>query len=233
MGYRPHHLSGPTTSDGAELQRIYRNRFTERDRRKKEHVWKVIVQSYLQRWIRPQDAVLDLGCGYGEFLNNIQCARRIGVDMNPDSPQRLARGIEFHGCDLTQLSPIRDGEIDVVFTSNTLEHLASKEAVETALGDVRRVLKRGGQLIAMGPNMRILGGLYWDYWDHHVPISDRSLIELLTNLGFNVEQCFPRFLPYTTHSALPKSAWLVWLYLKIPLAWYFLGGQFLIRAHKL
>ena len=155
--------------------------------------------------------MLDLGCGYGEFLNNIQCARRIGVDMNPDSPQRLARGIEFHGCDLTQLSPIRDGEIDVVFTSNTLEHLASKEAVERALGDVRRVLKRGGQLIAMGPNMRILGGLYSDYWDHHVPISDRSLIELLTNLGFNVEQCFPRFLPYTTHSALPKSAWLVWL----------------------
>jgi hypothetical protein len=42
----------------------------------------------------------------------------------------------------------------------------------------------------------------------------------------------PRFLPYTTRSALPKGPGLVALYLKVPIAWRFLGKQFLVVARK-
>jgi hypothetical protein len=65
-----------------------------------------------------------------------------------------------------------------------------------------------------------------------VPITDRSLAEILLNLGYEVVDCIPKFLPYTTCGALPKAGFLVRLYLRVPLAWRIMGRQFLIRARK-
>ncbi|MFH1743488.1 MAG: glycosyl transferase, partial [bacterium] len=103
---------------------------------------------------------------------------------------------------------------------------------EQMIREVHRILKTGGHFIALGPNLRYLPGEYWDFWDHLIPITDRSLTELLENLDFEIVNCYPRFLPYTTRSRLPQAPWLVRLYLKAPLVWKFMGGQFLIRAHK-
>ena len=75
-------------------------------------------------------------------------------------------------------------------------------------------------------------GEYWDFWDHLTPITDRSLVELLEHIDYEVEDCFPKFLPYTTQSSLPKAAWLVRAYLKMPFAWRVLGRQFLVRARR-
>lgn len=216
----------------SETQRLYRLRFSERDRQAKAAVWKILVEDYFQRWVSAEDTVLDLGCGYGEFLNHLHCARRIGVDLNPDSPEFLHPGIEFHPGSVVDLGFLPAESVDVVFTSNVLEHLADKDEVEQLLREARRVLKRGGHLIALGPNLRFLPGRYWDFWDHLVPITDRSLSEVLQNLDFAVADGVPRFLPYTTRCGLPKAGLLVRLYLRVPLAWRFFGGQFLVRARK-
>jgi len=104
--------------------------------------------------------------------------------------------------------------------------------VEKMLGEARRVLKPGGQFIALGPNLRFVGGEYWDFWDHLTPITDRSLAEILTALDFKVVEQRARFLPYTTCSSLPQASWLIRLYLKLPLAWPLFGRQFLLRAAK-
>ena len=217
---------------GEEVRAIYDRRFDDGARRSKDAVWKVIVADFLQRWVRETDAVLDIGCGFGEFLNHVQCRRRIGVDLNPESKAALAPGIEFLQSDATHLSSIADQTIDVVFTSNFMEHLPGKAAVEEMIQEVRRVLVPGGSFVALGPNVRVIPGPYWDFWDHFVPISDRSLTELLETRGFAVTDCYPKFLPYTTRSALPKSPALVRLYLKVPLVWQLLGSQFLVRAKK-
>jgi dolichol-phosphate mannosyltransferase len=216
----------------AESQQLYRLRFSPRDRRKKADVWRVLVRRFFQRWVSEGDVVLDVGCGYGEFLNHLHCARRIGIDLNPDSERLLAPGIEFHAGEAADLSFLPDESVNVVFTSNVLEHLDGKPEVEKLLKEARRVLKPGGHFIAMGPNLRFLPGKYWDFWDHFVPITDRSLVEILLNLGYEVVDCIPKFLPYTTCSALPKSAALVDLYLRVPLVWRIMGRQFLIRARK-
>ena len=63
-------------------------------------------------------------------------------------------------------------------------------------------------------------------------MTDRSLSEVLTLKGFQVETCIGRFLPYTTQGALPTHPFLVRLYLGVPLAWRFLGKQFFIVARK-
>jgi len=216
----------------AEVQRIYRRRFSEPEKLAKAGVWNVLVSRFFQKWVRPGDTVLDLGCGYGEFLNFVQAARLIGVDLNPDSPAHLRSGIEFVQGDVTNLKFLPDASVDFVFTSNLMEHLPGKRDVEQLCREARRVLKVGGHFAMMGPNLRVIPGTYWDFWDHVVPITDRSMTECLENLEFEVVDCYPKFLPYTTRSALPKAPWLVRLYLAMPLAWHVMGGQFLIRARK-
>ena len=77
-----------------ELEQIYRTRFAaNQDYRRR--VWQVLTRHFFGRWLRPTDTVLDLGCGYGEFINQIQCAKKFGMDLNPESPKHLAPGVEF------------------------------------------------------------------------------------------------------------------------------------------
>jgi hypothetical protein len=85
----------------------------------------------------------------------------------------------------------------------------------------------------MGPNIRFLADVYWDYFDHHVPLSDRSARELLEVTGFEIRHVEPRFVPYTVKSRLPQWAWLVRVYLALrPLSSAVFGKQFLIVATK-
>jgi dolichol-phosphate mannosyltransferase len=214
-----------------DLRRLYGNRFGH-SRESRSAIWSVLVHDFFQSWIRRSDTLLDLGCGYGEFLNHVRAARRIGVDLNPDSADMLEPGIEFHEGRADDLNFLEDNSIDVVFTSNLLEHLRSKAEVERTVTEARRVLKPGGHFIAMGPNIRFVLGDYWDFWDHAVPISDRSLIELLESHQLKIVEIHDRFLPYTLSSRWPQAPILVQLYLRSRMAWPIFGKQFVIRAQK-
>ena len=122
--------------------------------------------------------------------------------------------------------------LDVVFTSNFFEHLPSKRALVDTLSEACRCLRPGGRIIAMGPNIRYVGGAYWDFWDHHLALSDTSLSEALELLGFGIERKVPRFLPYTMVNRRRAPALFVALYLKCRPAWHLFGKQFLIIARK-
>ena len=50
--------------------------------------------------------------------------------------------------------------------------------------------------------------------------------------GFEVTKLIPKFLPYSTKSALPSHPALVALYLRVTLAWHLVGKQFLIIGKK-
>ncbi len=215
-----------------DLERMYDRRFGPEARAAKAEVWKAVVEGFLQRWVAPTDRVLDVGCGMGEFLNHVRCKERTGIDLNPAMQASLDPSVRFHAGDVRDLSFLGDASQDLVFSSNLLEHLPSKADVETLLREARRVLRSGGHVVLLGPNLRFLPGEYWDFWDHLVPITDRSIVEALETLGFEIVDAIPRFLPYTTRSSLPKAPWLVRLYLRMPFAWRFLGGQFLVRARK-
>ena len=59
-----------------------------------------------------------------------------------------------------------------------------------------------------------------------------TLVEACESLGFEIVEVVPKFLPYTTRSALPQSPWLVRLYLMFPPAWRLLGKQTWFVARK-
>lgn len=212
---------------------LYRNRFSPEDRARKSRVWNVLYRHVFDRWIQPADVVVDLGAGFCEFINAARARRRIAVDLNPEVRELAGPGVEVRIAAASHLDFLADAAVDVVFSSNFLEHLASKEEVTRTVQEAFRVLRTGGTLILMGPNVRLVPGIYWDFFDHHVPLSERSLSELLTVMGFRLLEVHARFVPYTTRSAIPQAPWLVRLYLALrPLSSALLGRQFLIVARK-
>src|SRR3954466_9935018 len=210
-----------------DLQRIYQTRFGESlDYRLA--VWRVLIEDRFQQYIGSGDTVLDLGCGYGEFIKQVRCATRYAMDLNPDAPRRVGPDVKCLLQDCSEPWPLPDDALNVVFTSNFFEHLPDKAALGRTLDEIHRCLKPGGRLIAMGPNIKYLPGAYWDFWDHYVPLTELSLKEALENRRFNVEECIPKFLPYTMAGGSRYPLVFLRLYLSIPLAWHFFGKQFLI-----
>jgi SAM-dependent methyltransferase len=224
-------------TNGTNLERAYRLRFQGGEERR-QRVWAVLGRYFSQRWIRPGDTVVDLGAGYCEFLNSIQAAKRYAIDANPDTRARAAKGVEVLSQDAAEPWGLDSGCVDVVFTSNFLEHATGKEAVVRILEEAYRVLRPEGRFVALGPNIRVCYDVYWDYFDHHVPLSDRSLVEALEIAGFQTEMVAPRFLPYTmrgdTGASVPLGIYLLLLrlYLAFPPLWRLFGKQFLVVARK-
>lgn len=216
-----------------ELSELYENRFDARARAGKMRVWSILWRSVFSRWVRPDDTVVDLGAGYCEFINAAVAKRRVAVDLNPDTARSAAPGVEVRNESVSELGFLRDGEVDVAFTSNFFEHLPNKDVLTLTLKAVYRVLRPGGTFIVMGPNIRFLPHLYWDYYDHHIPLSDRSICEGLTMCGFQIRHVEARFMPYTVKSLLPQWGWLIRGYLALrPLSSAILGKQFLVIATK-
>jgi SAM-dependent methyltransferase len=215
-----------------DLASLYRFRFNEADLPGKMKIWQTLCRDFFQRYIDPQMTVLDVACGYGEFINNIQAKSKHAIDLNPDTKGFLGSDVSFHETRADDMVGLADASIDVAFTSNFLEHLESKSMCDSVFKEVLRVLRPGGKFIVMGPNIRYLAREYWDFYDHHLPLSHSSLEEGLSINGFRVIRNIPRFLPYTTRSALPQHPLLVSTYLKVPFVWPVLGRQFLLIAEK-
>ncbi|MEO7934286.1 MAG: class I SAM-dependent methyltransferase [Chthoniobacterales bacterium] len=214
-----------------DLSKIYQQRF-EASLAYRKAIWQTLISGFFAEYLRPDAVVLDLGCGYGEFINQVQAAQRYGMDLNPDTRQRLSPEVTFLEQDCSTRWPLPDHSLDVVFTSNFFEHLPDKSALGRTLDEACRCLKEGGRLIALGPNIKYLPGTYWDFWDHHLALTELSLEEALTNRTMAIEKSIPRFLPYTMARGWQPPLAFVALFLKLPFLWKWFGRQFLVVARK-
>lgn len=221
-------MSNPVETN---LSRVYAQRFEARQDYR-QRVWTVLVDEFFQSLVPPDSAVLDLGCGYGEFINTIKARKKFGMDLNPETQNRLAAEVTFLRQDCAIPWEVGPEQLDVVFTSNFFEHLPDKGALARTLEQAFRSLRPGGRLIAMGPNIKFTEGRYWDFWDHYLPLTDLSLVEGLSVRGFDVLKSYPRFLPYTMVGAREVPPWCIRWYLRVPWLWRWKGEQFLIIAQK-
>lgn len=209
---------------------LYAHRFDAAERAAKARVWAVLCADFFQRWVGPQATVLDLGAGYCEFINHIRCGRKLAVDGNPEIATFAAPDVEARVGSADRLDWLADGSVDVVFASNFFEHLPDSAALLAVLAEARRVLRPDGRLLILQPNIRYAYREYWDFLDHHLALSHVSMAEALALAGFRVVEMVPRFLPFSTKSALPSWPILVRWYLKLPLAQRLLGKQMFVVA---
>jgi SAM-dependent methyltransferase len=175
--------------------------------------------------VDPGAPVLDLACDRGHFVRAIKASEKWATDIRDMSAALPAdvRFVQSSGLELDSVLPL--GHFGTVFMSNYLEHLESSDAVIRQLTVVRRLLAPGGRVIVLQPNIRLVGPRYWDFIDHRVALTERSLLEAAELAGLRTHKLVTRFLPYSTKGRLPAAPWLVRGYLALPPAWFLLGKQ--------
>ncbi len=206
------------------LPELYDARFDEREVSAKDAVWREIVR-FLQRYIDASAPILDIACDRGHFIRWAQGSERWATDIRDvgDALPADVRFIRSSGLELASVAP--NGYFGTVFMSNYLEHLDSSDAVIDQLRVARQLLRPGGRAIVLQPNIRLVGPRYWDFIDHRVALTDRSLLEAAELAGLRTVDLITRFLPYSTKGRLPADARLVRAYLAVRPAWWLMGRQ--------
>jgi SAM-dependent methyltransferase len=194
-------------------------------------MWQLLCQRFFQRYIPDRSVVLELGAGYCEFINHIQAKKKIAVDINPDTSRYADQNVQVLISSSDHIQDLEDGTVDIIFASNFLEHLERKSILAT-IREAHRILSPGGKLIILQPNVRFCYRDYWMFFDHITPIDDRALIEVLETNGMEISEVITRFLPFTTKGNLPRSIFLLKLYLFLRPAWLLFGKQSLIVSLK-
>lgn len=191
----------------------YSSRYTPDAGRAK--VWRAIVGYIDKKYLKAPKDVLDLGCGYGDFINNVQCRRKTAIDLNPDAKNYLAAGINFINSTADNLAEIPSDSIDLIFTSNLLEHLTDDE-LERSAAEMQRVLRADGMVITMQPNYYYAYREYFDDYTHKKVFSHQSLQDFFTANRFKTVAVEKKFIPFSLKSRLPKTYFLTRLYLNLP-----------------
>jgi SAM-dependent methyltransferase len=230
--------SGPMREERApgsaleqRLGQLYESRFPVADRASRVELWRVLTRHFFDRFVPPDGVVVDLGAGHCDFINQVSACRRIAIDLSPETREFAAPDVEVHTVPLGDVDRVVAADsVDLVFASNVFEHLRGADALLDTLDSVRRVLSARGRLVVLQPNIRFVGGAFWDFLDHTLPLTDKGMCEALRLADFDVVESRPRFLPYTTKSRLPQWSPLVRIYLALPIAQRLFGKQMLVVA---
>jgi SAM-dependent methyltransferase len=164
----------------------------ERCHRNDGHLIRQLVEKFD---LKPAEWVLDLGTGSGvlipHLLNEVgQMGRVVGVDFSWGMIREAAK--EGEGRDLWLINafaealPLRDRIFDCLSCMDTFAHLDGKGE---ALGEMSRVLKRGGRLYIMhtlgkkelAERHREVGGVV----QHDVLPPDRSMASMMEKAGLS------------------------------------------------
>jgi len=112
-----------------------------------------VVKKELEKVLKKEDRVLDLGCGEGIVAKVVFGKREVGwgVDNDKEMVRRARRSRVYKEVFLADGGdiPLRLGSVDLVFSNSVLEHI---ERLGRVLGECRRILKRGGYLVFTVPS---------------------------------------------------------------------------------
>ncbi len=146
--------------------------------------------------------ILDIGCGAGDFLANLNSARfeKYGVEINPQGCKKCTeRKLNVRAAELKD-AQFNSGYFDVITMWHVLEHLNNPLDV---LREARRILKAKGILIISTPDTDSLGFKYglknWFHLDsprHLILYNYNSLSLLLERAGFKAEYSRNYFYDY-------------------------------------
>ena len=203
----------------------FATRFRPDDRR--AVLWRALYRHFFASLIAPTDCVLELGAGYGSFINQVVARRRIALDSWEGFLGQLDPDVEGRVADATDLAFLEPASVNFVFASNLFEHL-DQAALARILEQLERALAPGGTINIVQPNYRYCYREYFDDYTHVTVYSHITMTDFLEAHGYDVFDCRPRFLPLTIKSRLPVSDALIRLYLASPVKP--LGKQMLLRA---
>jgi SAM-dependent methyltransferase len=132
---------------------------------RREVLWRTLYRHYFSRFISTSDCVLELGAGYGHFINQVAAKRRIALDAWAGFVDYVPPGIETYVSSVVDLAFLEAGSVNFVFASNLFEHI-SQEEFATVLNHLRRILANGGTFNILQPNYYYSYREYFDDYTH-------------------------------------------------------------------
>src|ERR1700736_3397137 len=106
-------------------QEYFQTRFVPDQRR--DVLWRTLCSHHFSRLVSANDCVLELGAGYGNFINNIAAKRRIELDAWQGFVDHLQPGIESRPGNVADLSFLEPSSVNFSFASNLFEHLSQED----------------------------------------------------------------------------------------------------------
>lgn len=106
--------------------------------------FKIDEINWLQRYVEPQDEVLDVGCGTMQITRKLKCKTIFGVDAyKPYIDQLKTDGFANVFCGRIEkyLPDFRKKSFDVVLSIDSIEHLAKPAALK-AIGQMERIARK-------------------------------------------------------------------------------------------
>lgn len=215
---------------GIDYGRLYEFRFRSVDQRSRQAAWDQIAPSVHNLMGSPR-RVLDPAAGRREFVSAIAAEERWVVDLVDHAEAVQDATFKVLTGRILEVD-LPESYFDGVFVSNLLEHFATQDEIADFLARMRHVAAPGGRIAVLGPNFKYCAREYFDCADHTLALTHVAVEEHLSAAGFTVRRVIPRFLPYSFRGALPAAPALIRAYLHAPVAWRFLGKQFLLIATK-
>jgi 2-polyprenyl-3-methyl-5-hydroxy-6-metoxy-1,4-benzoquinol methylase len=170
---------------------------SEKEVKKQERSYGEIIHKYL-----PQDrkkSILDLGCGYGFFLNTCLKSgyRNIyGVELIPDFISTAKKIFDINSIIESDIASfLRSGQTyDCITAFDVLEHF-KKEEIPEILSLIYKRLNSGGIFLFRSPNAESLSGHYIMHSDltHELMFTRLLIEEILPAAGFKEVGSFPSF----------------------------------------
>lgn len=157
--------------------------YNERDRPLTDYPAKLARHLFDRYRIKPGQALLDIGCGRGEFLRGfIECGvRGFGVDRSR-AAEKYCPDAELRTSDLEHDGiPYEDNAFDVVYSKSVIEHFYHPEKL---VQEMFRVLKPGGLAITLCPDWEYNYRIYFEDYTHRTPFMRSSLRDIQVMHGF-------------------------------------------------
>lgn len=140
------------------------------------------------KMIRPGDRVLDLGCGPALLLSSIAAlnpdATFVGIDCSAPMiargtallRDRARRNVDLRIDDMTELSSVESGSIDVVLSSMALHHLPDADHLHRCFEAIERVMAPEARLfISDFGRLKSLASV--EYFVRRTIPTDESILE--------------------------------------------------------
>lgn len=184
-----------------------------------------------EQFVYPDFKVLDFGCGGGYLLRQLNCADKLGIEINEVAREAAAEvGIRT----VPQTLDVADHWADLVISNHALEHVTSPlEELQKLWGKV----KPGGRLVFVVPSESVACEYRPNDVNHHLYTwSPMCLGNLFNEAGFAVEQCSPyrHKWPPHSHRRIARVGGRFWFDLvsRLYACWDSSSGQVRIVAHR-
>lgn len=135
--------------------------------------------------------ILEIGPGQGQLARELQKSPNNYNYQCIEPNQKLAselteQSIQTH-CQYVPPIPLDDSSVDLIILNHVIEHLGPLSQLSEILTEIYRVLKPGGELMIMAPDIMDFKGLFFDAdYTHNYPIGWKSCIDLMSDFNLHL-----------------------------------------------